>query len=1022
MTLPVALDQASVARGAVGRMSRRFTTPFAAGADVLALTLTPTQGAPASADVADYDLAEHIASFGTRPMPSYVVRTLRDLDDETRVTVRVADVALPGGAGEVAVIFAAGSLAGDSVPLVLPAGAGEAARLVRITVVRRRGAGFVDAPGAPAREWAISALLGSTARLLWVLGAERDVLRRQIARTATQRELATAVGASLDLIGVDLAVPRFPPLPYSVDGDTVALYHLDDLPGAAIGVEDVTGRIPGRTPHHATASAEVTLGAPGRYGTAAAFTGGGAVTVAPDAVFDVAAAADLTAECFVKPDDPPSEARVLARRAATGAGWSLEVGEFGRGRAGAVRATVSDGATELVLHSEWALPTDAFSHLALVLDRAMASVALWVDGVRADVQDTGVLGALTAAQPLVIGPGSAATLRATVDEVRISRVARPDFAPALGESDEHYRRRLRIFRRWNLPTPGALQAVLNDVVGTIGGVADPLVVDDTDSPAVRGHLVVRVVPTALAPGVSIDATGRRGVPAEAELYGDADDLAIDPALLLRHDRPDVDYGPADSGDPHLMQPLLARSLDRLLALVPARLRVASAWTPDAPDARTAGRGLVLTHPTIAAPRLAALAHRAGFALVRTLPRAAGVYASCAPGTPVVLDGPVTVDVGTTVTLSATPPPPAGGELTWSVATGTAAAAVGLTPGAPGLAAVVGVRPGVVVVGLDVVFGGFSATASTSVRVLPTTVAPGSAIADDGTPDVGPDAAGAPAATFDPALLETVAAPGVTFATADAARMQRAVARRLRALLAELPAGGTVTVVSAFVAPAAGDPPTLAGQGRALTLRHSTVDVGRLAALAHAVGFSRVAVVGAVVEILHRAEDLIAVEGADEVEEGAAVSVHVVPDPSTVSATTRLSWGSGPLAPTSGQADVSSTSLPALQLVGRNAGRVWVQAALREAGADGPFALRVRLRSVVPANATVSRDQWDLIMNVVHALHPLGVEVLTRDIRPRAVELAGSPSRDPDYTYPKFRLHRSATRRRADPRRKDLADG
>jgi hypothetical protein len=574
--------------------------------------------------------------------------------------------------------------------------------------------------------------------------------------------------------------------------------------------------------------------------------------------------------------------------------------------------------------------------------------------------------------------------------------------------------------------------VLNDAVGRIGGVTDPLVVGDTDSPIVRGHLVVRVVPTALAPGESIDATGRRGVTSEEELYGDVDDLAIDPVLLLRHDQPDVDYGPSATGDPHLMQPSLARLIDQLRSLVavaPAHLRISSAWTPGAQDARAAGRGVVMEHPTIAAPKLAALAHQAGFALVRTLPRAAGVYASCAPGTPIVLarleaarpDEVPTVNVGATITLTASPLPPVAAEVHWSVAAGTGAGAVRVTPAATvGQATVDGLSPGAAVVSLDVVYGGFSATPSAAVRVLPATIATGSSIAADGTLGAGPEVAGEPAEKFDPALLETVSHARATFASADASRMQLGVARRLRALLADLT--GTLTVLSAFVPVPAGAAPTLASQGRALAMRHSSLPAGQLAAMAHAVGFSWVAVDGANVEVLHRAEDLITVRGIDLVEEGDNLNVEVIPDPSTVSPTTRLSWSSGPLEPTSGQADVLSTSLPTLQLVGRRAGRVWVQAAFREAGANGPYAMQVRLSSAVPAGATITRDQYGLIMNVVHALHPLGVEVLTRDIRPAVVELAGSPSVDPDYTYPKFRLHRSPARLRRDQLRKDLEDG
>lgn len=715
MTLPAGLDRASVARGAAGRMSLRLTLPFAAGGDVLHLTLTPAGGAADSADVARYDFTDHVARFGATPTPSYVVRTLRDLDRDTRVIVRVADPALAGGAADAEVVLPAGTLAGDSLALLLPAGATDAARLTRISVARRSGAGFAAAPGAVALEWAVSALLGHTARLLWVLGAEDDLLRRQLARTATQRQLGTALGVSLDLLGADVAVPRFPPLAYPVDDDTVALYHLDDTPGAPIGAEDFTGRFPGRVPHHGTPSGNVTLGVPGRYGDAAGFTGTGAVTVASDAVFNVPTTAALTAECFVRPEAAGPDARVLARRAATGAGWSIEIGEFGRGLPRNVRATVSDGTREQVLHSDRSLPTDRFTHVAVVLDRAEGSVALWVDGGRADLRATSALGALTAAEPLIIGPGPAATLRATVDEVRISRVARRTFAPALGEDDDHYRSRLRIFRRWTLPTPGTIAAVLNDAVGTIRGVANPLVVDDTDAPAVRGHLVVQVVPAALAPGESIDATGRRDVPPEDEFYGEADDTAIDPTLLLRHDAADVDYGPAATGDPHLMQPPLARMVDRLRVLAAAqaagRLRVTNAWTPGAPDARAAGRGVVVQHSAIAAPELAALAHTAGFALVRTLPASAGVYASCAPGTPVVLvrtgaatpDAEITVDVGATITLAASPALPAAAALRWSVAAGAGVGRVRMRPAAAqGQATVDGEAPGVTVVTLDVV--------------------------------------------------------------------------------------------------------------------------------------------------------------------------------------------------------------------------------------------------------------------------------------------------------------------------------
>jgi hypothetical protein len=372
-----------------------------------------------------------------------------------------------------------------------------------------------------------------------------------------------------------------------------------------------------------------------------------------------------------------------------------------------------------------------------------------------------------------------------------------------------------------------------------------------------------------------------------------------------------------------------------------------------------------------------------------------------------------VDVGATLTLTVSPAPPPDAELSWSVATGLGPGRVRLVA-AGGQATVQGVQPGLTVISLDLLRQGFTSTASVAVHVRPVTVAAGGTIAADGTLGAGPEVAGAPGDPVDSNLLDTVTDLRATYATAQARRMQRGVSRLLLALLDDLAGvAGTLTVVSALVPVAAGAPLTLAAQGRALTLRHSSLPAEALAARAHAAGFAWVSVSGTTVEVRHTAGDLIEVRGPHTVTEGGSIALEVVPDPSTVSASTRLSWSNGPLEPTPGAAGVSTTSLPQVQLVGERAGRVWVQAAFREAGANGPYAMQIRLRPGVPAGSTISRDQYDLIMNVVHALHPLGVEVLTRAIRPAVVELTGSPSVDPDYTYPKFRLHRSASRLRKD---------
>ena len=55
---------------------------------------------------------------------------------------------------------------------------------------------------------------------------------------------------------------------------------------------------------------------------------------------------------------------------------------------------------------------------------------------------------------------------------------------------------------------------------------------------------------------------------------------------------------------------------------------------------------------------------------------------------------------------------------------------------------------------------------------------------------------------------------------------------------------------------------------------------------------------------------------------------------------------------------------------------------------------------------MSLDQYYLVMNALHRLHPVGVEVLTERLRAAVVELTTAPDGiDPSFTYPTFRVHR-----------------
>src|SRR5260370_12466551 len=156
----------------------------------------------------------------------------------------------PATTGSATVTVPAGTLADTSLALDLNGHTEAEIRLQRVHM----------SPAAPDAEaanwWSLSALLGELAKLLWVLGWEKDHIRRHLARVQKQRHLPKAVKYSLDLLGYDLGVPRFPPQPYSFDPDTIALYHLNDQPASGQlevdQVEDIMKRYPGKTDHSGT--------------------------------------------------------------------------------------------------------------------------------------------------------------------------------------------------------------------------------------------------------------------------------------------------------------------------------------------------------------------------------------------------------------------------------------------------------------------------------------------------------------------------------------------------------------------------------------------------------------------------------------------------------------------------------------------------------------------------------------------------------------------------------------------------
>ncbi|MCD0449200.1 hypothetical protein LO762_08365 [Actinocorallia sp. API 0066] len=870
------------------RMAGDVTAPFSRGADLLDLVLAPSTGAgPGGAVLVGGDFAEHRARFGVVPEPAFVVRALADVPEPTTLTFGYAVPAADGGErdGTVEVSVPAGTVAGASFCFVPPSGA----------LLRTVRAAPPPVEGQVADLWRVTALLGNLARLLWVVGAEHDVLDQCLDDVRTLPRIGErTAGATLDRIGADLGVPRFPARPYGQEDGTVALYHLSDAPGAPVHDAWPLYTAAG-TGHTGTATGGVRAGVPGRFGTGTRFAAPDAeITIGHDAALSTGAAASLTVECFVKPDAATGEGAVLSKHAdpadATLPGWALSVGGFGRGIARNVRFRVGDGTAARDLFADRSLSTARFTHLAGVVDRAARQVRLVVDGevvalapLDAVPPSPELAGALSNTEPVRIGrtgTTAAHTFAGTIDEVRLSSVARTAFHPVLGESDDGYRRRLRIFQRWALPTRQGIQDALNDAVCKLGKVTDPFVVEDGDATLVHASHLLTVLPVAVPVGGTLDDTGRRGL-READVLGPpAEDPGFAAELL-------VDGGalPADfaSGSRRMRvgtRAALRALLEQLAADgVTGTARVLAGFDPAAPDLRAVGRALVLSHPGLAPDVLAARAIRAGFGFVAHRP--GEVYAAVrGTGTVEIIDGPdddATAEhgfdllAGQTVGLRLDPAPPPGAAVHWSVVPCGAGGAEFVGGRASQDILLRAERPGSLVVAVRVRHRGRVFTASRRLRIGLAELPAGAAIAASGR--LGADVPGHDDPAFHPVHL--VDAPSrfdrPTGAGPQTRRVHPALAARLAALVPLLPTGRPL-LRSAWKP----DDTGAAGAGLTVTLGRGTsaASLARLGALAHAAGVSHVVNTGSEVVLTQEPGSACPIEGPATVAEGGTAGLRV----------------------------------------------------------------------------------------------------------------------------------------------------
>jgi hypothetical protein len=409
-----------------GSALSHVTDPFARGAATQALQLEAA--AAGLSQVQGYSFSIFQRRYGVQAADlavSYILTLLATVGDEP-ATVDVAYVN-DNGAGSARVVVPGGTLPGTSFVVPVPLEGGVATLQ-----------SLQESPAAPpgsssgSDRWALTALLGNTARLLTALLAERQVLAAGARDVLAQRHLLIARGASLDLIGDALAVPRLLPAPYRLDFDdnVLALYHFDD---AIAPILDATHDHPGVN-HGALRGAVGQIGAAVQIGSA----GGITIPDAPEFVID--AGGSFTVEMFANLSnlDEGVTAVLAVKRSyadrSDGAGWALTA-EGASATTALLRFSLTDR-TGLLGEALTSAPVaiGGWFHIAGVLDSAGKSVAVFLNG--AVVASTNITSLATIENCADIGLGAdragVAAMSGSLDEVRLSSVARSDFSAVIG--------------------------------------------------------------------------------------------------------------------------------------------------------------------------------------------------------------------------------------------------------------------------------------------------------------------------------------------------------------------------------------------------------------------------------------------------------------------------------------------------------------------------------------------------------------------------------------------------------------
>lgn len=107
----------------------------------------------------------------------------------------------------------------------------------------------------------------------------------------------------------------------------------------------------------------------------------------------------------------------------------------------------------------------------------------------------------------------------------------------------------------------------------------------------------------------------------------------------------------------------------------------------------------------------------------------------------------------------------------------------------------------------------------------------------------------------------------------------------------------------------------------------------------------------------------------------------------------------------GQVEFVAQDSPVNQVKGRTPGVATIRADYLPSGGLWPYQCEVRLRQGLDdVNASISKDSYDLVLNILNWFHPVGVEFRTDRLREHVRELSGDPADTdllPAYTFPTY---------------------